>query len=209
MTNATSIIGFDTDQTVRLTGLNSGKLRYWATTGFFQPSIGHGRPGYAPIYSFKDVVALRTIARLREQAPLQELRRVGDWLAGRDDSWSSLRFWVVNKKVVFADPHTGEPVEAISGQEIIEIELAPIIDEVEEAIRKLSDRSDKVGKVSKRRRVSSNAARIAGTRVRTSAIWSFHQGGLSIEAILKEYPGLEARDVKAAIAYEQNEASTA
>jgi uncharacterized protein (DUF433 family) len=44
---------------------------------------------------------------------------------------------------------------------------------------------------------------IKGTRVPTSAIWSFHVAGYDTEAIIAEYPTLEPADVEAAVAHEQ------
>jgi DNA-binding transcriptional MerR regulator len=80
-----------------LTGLSARQLRYWDETEFFSPALldEYKRRAFGRIYSFRDVVGLRTIAILRNlhRIPLQELRRVGAWLKdNHDEPWSRLRF---------------------------------------------------------------------------------------------------------------------
>ena len=86
---------------------------------------GFRRRAFGRIYSFRDVVGLRTIAVLRNvhRVPLQELRRVGKWLQERHDApWSSLRFALQGRKVLFIDPDAGVPVEPRgAGQEVLAI----------------------------------------------------------------------------------------
>lgn len=204
------LLGFDADQVSRLTSLSSAQLSYWNKTNFYSPTLGYSRPGYGSIYSFRDVVALKTIAGLREQVPLQELRRVGNWLRERHEApWTTLIFWVINRKVVFADPGTGIPREAISGQDVMEVSLEPIAHELEAEIHMLSDRGGKIGKIEKRQRYISNAARVAGTRIRTASIWEYHKAGYSTDKIVHELPGLTPEDVRAAIEYEETEDAVA
>ena len=63
------------------------KLVYWDRTGFLSPSValarGAGR-GRGRIYSFRDVVALKTAQALREQGiSLNQIRSVVAFLQGR------------------------------------------------------------------------------------------------------------------------------
>lgn len=46
-------------------------------------------------------------------------------------------------------------------------------------------------------------ALIAGTRVPTSAIWSFAEIGCSVDEIHREYPDLERADIEAALDHER------
>jgi uncharacterized protein (DUF433 family) len=71
------------------------------------------------------------------------------------------------------------------------------------AAERLRDRSDKVGRIEKRRQVVRSAWVIAGTRIHTEAIWNFHAAGYDEQAILKEYPHLRPEDVSAAIEHER------
>ena len=69
----------------KLTGLTKRQLRYWDETGFFKPSFVEENPRlpFSRFYSFKDVVALRTLQLLRVQnnVPLQHLRKVAEKLS--------------------------------------------------------------------------------------------------------------------------------
>lgn len=64
---------FPTDLTSALTGASVWQLRRWNSTGLLVPE-GQTKPRL--LYSFRDVVALRTVVRLRsEAASLQKVRR--------------------------------------------------------------------------------------------------------------------------------------
>jgi len=74
--------GFSVSQVERLTGVNRKTLHFWDHSGFLSPSTvqAHGT-GSRRIYSFRDVVALRVTAQLRETGiSLQSLRMVVDRL---------------------------------------------------------------------------------------------------------------------------------
>src|SRR5947209_8547317 len=90
------LLAFTTEHVCRLTGLSVGQVRYWDKTEFFSPTLVDGvRRAFSRIYSFRDVVGLRTIAMLRNKhhVPLQQLRRIGEWLHRHHETpWSSLRF---------------------------------------------------------------------------------------------------------------------
>lgn len=204
------IVAFAADHVRRLTGLSLRQIRYWDDTGFFSPTLvdGHRKRAFGRIYSFRDLVGLRTIAILRKQhkVPLQELRRVGEWLRAHHDApWSGLRFAIAGRKVVFFDPATGIATEPRGeGQKVLDIALEPIAHEMREAAEKLRERqSDQIGQIVRNRYVVHNAWTLAGTRIPTQAIWNFHEAGYSTAAILAEYPRLTARDVVSAIEFEQ------
>jgi uncharacterized protein (DUF433 family) len=204
------LAAFTADHVCRLTGLSARQLRYWDATQFFSPALldEHRRRAFGRIYSFRDVVGLRTIAILRNthRVPLQELRRVGEWLHQRHDTpWSSLRFALSGRRVVFYDPGSEIPVEPRgAGQKVLPIALEPIANEMRTAAESLRERrSDQIGKLSRNRYVVHNAWVVSGTRVPTSAIWNWHAAGHSVDAIIAEYPRLTPEDVEAAIAFER------
>jgi uncharacterized protein (DUF433 family) len=193
-----------------LTGLSARQVRYWDETGFFSPTLldEFKRRAFGRIYSFRDVVGLRAIAILRNQhhVPLQELRRVGAWLHERHDQpWSSLRFALQGRRVVFFDPDRNVPVEPRgAGQEVLSILLEPIANAMETAAAQLRERSrGQIGKLARNRYVVHNAWVIAGTRIPTTAIWNYHEAGYSPKEIIGEYPRLTEADVRAAIRFEK------
>jgi uncharacterized protein (DUF433 family) len=203
------MLGFTAEHVVRLTGLSKRQLSYWDRTKFFSPGYSMPGPWYGRVYTFRDLVGLRVISVLRHRLPLQELRRVGKWLGARFDSpWSTLRFGIAGTKVVFFDPISGSATETFGhGQTVFDVE--EVASEMNAAAQSLRDRSDKVGRIEKRRLVASSAWVVAGTRVHTEAIWNFHEAGYAKDAILKEYPHLRPEDVDAAIKHERKQRKTA
>jgi len=203
------LMAFTADNVCRLTGLSARQLGYWDKTGFFSPELldDYKRRAFGRIYSFRDVVGLRTIAQLRNEhrIPLQELRRVGEWLlAHHETPWSSLRFALSGCRVVFADPVSGQYIEPRgAGQVVIEINLEPIATDMQRAAAGLRERTqEQIGKVTRNRYVVHNAWVVAGTRIPTAAIWSFHHAGRTVDQIIHEYPKLTTADVEAAIKHE-------
>lgn len=210
------LAAFTADHVCRLTGLSARQLRYWDRTGFFSPALldGFRRRAFGRIYSFRDVVGLRTIAILRNEhrVPLQELRRVGSWLQERHETpWSSLEFALAGRKVVFFDPEVGTAVEPRgAGQEVLPISLQPIAEEMSRAADKLRERGrDQIGQIVRNRYVVHNAPVIDGTRIPASAIWNLHEAGYTAERIISEYPRLTRADVKAAIDFEKRRRAAA
>ena len=62
------IAALTADHVERLTGLSAGQLREWDKTGFFPPAYAFENrlSPYSRVYSFKDVVGLRTLSILRK-----------------------------------------------------------------------------------------------------------------------------------------------
>ncbi len=204
------MLAFSLDHVRRLTGLSLRQLRYWDDTGFFTPQFGDQkrRRPYGRVYSFRDVVGLRTIAELRERVTLQELRKIGAWLHEHYETpWASLRFYILGNKVFFDDPRTGvRTATDPAGQAALSVdvfEMEPVATNMREAAKRLRKRGpDEVGKITRNRYVMSNAPVLAGTRIPTSAIWHFHEAGYEPEAITRAYPQLSLDDIRAALAHE-------
>lgn len=203
------LAAFTADNVCRLTGLSARQVGYWAKTEFFAPTLldDYKRRAFGRIYSFRDVVGLRTIAILRNEhgVPLQELRRVGAWLKSNYDTpWSTLKFALRGRKVVFFEPVSGIAVEPRgAGQEVMSIALEPIAAEMRNAAARLRERRDEqIGQLQRNRYVVHNAWVVAGTRIPTTAIWNYHEAGYSTEDIIKEYPRLTPQDITAAIDFE-------
>lgn len=206
--NPMVIHAFTAEQTSKLTGLSTQQLRYWAETDFFQLSYLNlpGKP-YGRIYSFRDVVGLRTLALLRNihHVPLQELRKVGRWLEENYEApWSELRFYVSGRNVYFRDPERVIRQGANPQQAVMPIEIKDVAAVAEKEARQLTRRTrSEIGKVVQHRYTAHNAPVIAGTRIRTETIWQFHNAGYRDDQILREYPRLTPDDICAAIEYEE------
>ena len=210
------LLAFTAEHVCRLTGLSARQLRYWDKTAFFSPTLldQHRAWAFGRIYAFRDVVGLRTIAILRNkhEVPLQELRKVGEWLHRHYETpWASLAFALKGSTVVFFEPKSGIAMEPRGqGQTVLPIALEPIANEMREAAAKLRDRSkEQMGQIVRNRFVVHNAWVIAGTRIPTQAIWNFHQAGYDANAIITEYPRLTTKDVHAAIEFEADQRKAA
>lgn len=199
------VAAFSEEQVERITGLTKGRLRYWAKTDFFKPSFveENSRLPYSRFYSFRDIVALRTLEMLRVQnsVPLQHLRRVAEKLNHlKDELWTKTTLFVINRKVAFVNPESGEPEEVISGQYLFGIPLETVIEDTNADIVRLSKRPrNSRGKVSRNRSVIRNAWVIAGTRISVGSVQRLHEDGYSIPEIIEEYPDLSKEDVEAAL----------
>jgi DNA-binding transcriptional MerR regulator len=203
------IAAFSEEQVERLTGLTKTQLRYWDRTGFFAPKFAEEdrRRAYSRLYSFKDVVALRTISVLRNQhdVPLQHLRKVAEKLSHlKDDLWIKTKLYVLNRKVIFHEPGTNLPREIVSGQYVIGVLLKTIVSDTQKKVEKMHRRDpSKVGRVERSRFVNHNSWVVGGTRIPTAAIRRFKEAGYSNAQILKEYPDLKPRDIAAALLHEE------
>jgi len=198
----TVLLAFSVDHAARVTGLSKSRLTRWDKLGFFSPEHldeeDRGNP-YGRVYSFRDLVGLRTLAILTEtySVPLKELRKAATELAKRADrSWSEIPLAVVKRKVVF-DLDTA-PRDA-DGQLIGKhIPLPTIAEEVARRADELRNRDQsKIGLIERRRFVAHNAPVVAGTRIPARAIESFIEEGYSDKAIIAEYPSITRLDIAA------------
>lgn len=208
MSTGSVVRAFTADHVVRLTGLSSAQLRTWDRDGFFRPDYAHEnrRSPYSRIYSFRDVVGLRTIAKLRSEHRIshQELKKVAKELERRGyDHWADTKLYVVNKQVHFQRPESTS-VEGIWDGQLAMLPIIDVIQDVKERVAILQRRStDQHGKVEKHRHVVRNSPVIAGTRIPVAAIKRYRDAGYSIQHILREYPTLTEADVKAALSYQE------
>lgn len=207
------IAAFSAEQVERLTGLSKSRLLSWDRTAFFAPSYAdeNRRSPYSRIYSFRDVVGLRTLYRLTEDfgVSLQHLRKVAEKLSHlSNDLWSSQVLYVLEKKVVFHESGTGRLREVLSDQYVNGLGLGEVISEMREAVDQLRKRrGDQIGQITRTRFVNHNAAVIAGTRIPVSAIRDFAEAGYTAQKIIDEYPDLTERDIEAALQHRESAAA--
>jgi uncharacterized protein (DUF433 family) len=203
-------LAFTGRQVEQLTGLSERVLRYWEQTGVFRATYVDDRPRrpYRRIFSFRDVVSLRTLAMLRREyrVELDELRRVGQYLSRFHEApWAELRFRVAGRHVAFRDPETGEWVSGKPlGQRFVAFDLEEVRRTAEADAGELGRRRpEEIGQIVRHRHVVQNSWVVAGTRVPTSAIWNFHEAGFGLDRILQAYPRLTEEDVCRALDHER------
>lgn len=204
VSNIDSVIAaFTEHQVERLSGVTRRQLRYWDRTGFFSPE--HGNPdrrmAFARVYSFRDLVALRTLNVLRNQfvVPLQHLRKVADQLKelpGR--VWNDTTLYVQNGRVVLHVPGSEQPREVVSGQYVFPMELRKVVRATDEDTRELRKRDPAtIGQIARSRSVAHNADVLAGTRIPVASVRRFLEDGYAVSEIIREYPSLTEVDVEA------------
>ena len=210
----TVVLAFGEEHVERLTKLTRNQLRYWDRTGFFSPAYaeeGEQHTPYSRVYSFRDVVGLRTLGILRKHhnVSLQHLRQVADLLSHlKDELWTSTTLYALNKKVVFHEEGSGLLREVVSDQYVVGIPLHKVMSDVTAEAENLRQRApDRVGKIERHRFVARNAPVVAGTRIKTAAIKRFRDAGYSNAEIIKEYPDLTEQDIRAALVHEDSAAA--
>lgn len=202
------VAAFSEEQVEGITGLSKGRLRYWSKTDFFKPSYVEDNPrlAYSRFYSFKDIVALRTLEMLRVQnnVPLQHLRKVAEKLSHLEDAlWTETTLFVINRKVAFVDPRTGMPEEVVSGQYLLGIPLKKVIEDTRGDVIEMRQRpKESIGQIRQSRAIARNAWAVAGTRIPVGSIKRLHEDGYSVDQIIGEYPDLAPEDVEAALRHD-------
>ena len=196
------ISAFNLKQAAGLSGLSENQLVSWDQDNFITPSMAadNRRSPYSRIYSFDDIVSLRTLQKLRSLVSLQHLKRAAQKLqmhSGRP--WSELTLYVLNKEVYFKNPTDGKIEGAVTGQLGATIPLQSVVEEVESRIVEMRARPrDTIGHVITRRHVMGGEPIFAGTRILVESVISLIRSGYSDEEILRQYPDLEHGDVMAA-----------
>ena len=200
------IAAFTREQASRLTGVSQRQLRLWDARGFFAPSLKLEGGGLASLYSFRDLLCLKVIHAIRNEAkiPFAELLKTKQRLAHLgDDLWARTTLYILGKRVVFEDPETGDRQEASSGQGVLQIPLRVVTGTMEDAVRAMRERkSDLIGTIDRKRSVAQNQPVIAGTRIPVRSLQAFAKAGYSVAQINAQYPGITERDIEAALKYE-------
>ena len=199
------IAAFTQEQASRLTGVSQRQLKLWDANGFFAPSLKLDETGLASLYSFRDLLCLKVINAIRNDAkiPFSELRNTKQRLAHLgDDLWARTTLYILGKRVVFEDPATGDRQEASSGQCVLQIPLRVVTGTMEDAVRAMRQRrSGVIGTIDRKRNVAQNQPVIAGTRIPVRSIQAFARAGYSVPEINQQYPGITERDIEAALNY--------
>lgn len=204
------VFGFSADNVIRLTGLTKGQLAYWDKMGFFPPQYAsdNRKSPYSRIYSFRDVVGLRTLSLLRNKydVSFQRLRKFAERLAEYEPAlWAESQVYMFGREFYVGRPES-EIAENSEGQLAPVIFLKNVIGEVERGMNELKQRKpQQIGKISRNRFVARNAATIDGTRIPVATIKRYHEAGFSNAEILREYPSLTEDDITAALTYEEGE----
>lgn len=95
-------MAFPADLTATLSGTSMHQLYLWRKSGLLVPEVSSGRP---PLYSFRDVTALRAMAYLRARTSLQSIRTAFGTLRALnfEDHPSAYRFETDGRTIALTD----------------------------------------------------------------------------------------------------------
>ena len=199
---------FSAEHVETLTGLTASQLRYWDNTDFFRPEYAfeNRRSPYSRVYSFRDVVGLRTLSVLRSRyhVSVQHLREVAATLSSDSPAvWSEIKLYVLKRRVYFREPETGQPRD-VPGTQYAIAAIVEVIEEMRDEAAKLKLRQpEQMGHVERHRYVAHNSWVVAGTRIPVRVIREFAKAGYDAAAIVREYPVLTEADVEAALSHRE------
>ncbi len=166
---------------------------------------------YSRVYSFRDIVSLRVLGRLRNvhKVSMQHLQSVSRELAAfGDKKWTATTLYVLGKRVVFTDPRTNLRTEVVGGQRVLDIPLRVVIEDTRRAIDSLNHRNNlETGRIVHGKFTLQNEPVFEGTRIPVAAVKRYLDAGYSSETILSEYPGLTLADIEAARSFTEGKSA--
>ncbi len=134
------MLGFSTGQVATLTGLSTRQLGYMDMAGVLGPEVrGAGGKGSRRLYSFRDVVALRSIAKLREGGvSLQAVRRAVKYIRELDQIHPSAVVLAVqgDDVTLVGKNQTVTSLIKQPGQLMFVLDISAVVKEVEAALRR-------------------------------------------------------------------------
>lgn len=134
----------------RIFGLKESRLRYWAQTGFINPSAQHrGRR----LYAFSDLIEIKAAKELLDQGiPLQRVRRnlkaLRGALPGEMSLLARLRVRSDGESLVVVDGAT--EVDPVSGQAFLDFDIGVLGDEIAEVLNLGVPRADQIAPAASR-----------------------------------------------------------
>ncbi len=216
------IEAFTQDLVARITGLSRRQLEYWDQLGVVHPSIATHEWRMPRLYSFRDLMKLKvaTEMRKRKMLPSQIKHMMGELEGlGFDDPLLTVRFvgdpeekvarlvgddeaQALGNRVYYIDPRTGPMSARQVGQkaQVFDLTVRDLRSGLEATIDQLTRRP--TGQITKVRQVQGSAPVVAGTRVPTSTIAQMRDEGWGVHRTIAALPSLTAKDVRAALDYE-------
>ena len=182
------------------------KIHYWLDTDLLGEPIRRGGAGHPTLLTFEQLLRIQTIARLRADVSLQQVRRAIGWILTRlfAESWEGFEFSTAGSDIILSA--RGQEMRVPGGQLILEASsFAEIVASVREAwnLKKLEVPGYPL--LVSNARILGGSPTIAGTRIETSFIAVLVVKGISGEkvwTITQTYPWLYPDQVEQAISFE-------
>jgi uncharacterized protein (DUF433 family) len=196
------VTAFPVDMTSVLTGATIRQLQYWRGTGLLEPEYQR-RP--RSLYSFRDLLALRTVVRLRKESSLQAVRQAfaNMQLLDFTEHPSSYRLVSAGKSIAIVhDDGSGTDLVKKPGQEIL-ANMADIFSSFStDRGRKVVDFRYPRAHLSVRYRRLGGWPTIRDTRVPFDAVVQLvADGTVSFDDVSYYYPAVTSEAVKDAVSF--------
>jgi DNA-binding transcriptional MerR regulator len=132
--------GYRVPDVCKVVGISYRQLDYWARTGLLTPSVKDaGGSGTQRLYSFQDLVLLRTIRNLLDAGvSLQSIRKAIEYLRDQLGTEPSSATLVSDGRRVYAVTSPDEIVDLLSkGQGVFAIALDKVRDDLSGSLAKM------------------------------------------------------------------------
>jgi len=194
-------MGFPIDMTMTLSGASRSQLAHWRRSGLLQPEVNASRPIQ---YSFRDIVALRSVVYLRRQTSLQRVRKAFSTLERMDLTEHQSAYSLVTDGDTIAVMRNDEAVDLVRSPG--QIVLAPLVDIFRAFDNQRGTRVPDL--VNPRPLIQVREARlggwptIAGTRLAYDEVALLvADGSVSYERVSDFYPGVSPEAVRDAVEF--------
>lgn len=186
-----------------LSGATRSQLDYWRREGLLVPEVSATRP---VLYSFRDLIALRSFVFLREKRPLQTIRKALNSLRdiGEIDHLSQYRFIAQGRRGIALVQAGGEgAIELVEepGHQLTVLALGDVLRSFP------LDNIEVPNLAHPRRRISVNPGVrrgypvVTGTRVGFDLVVGLVRDGVPPEEIKDYYPGVTAAAARDAASF--------
>lgn len=204
-------MAFPTKLASKMSGATMHQLAYWRSSKILVPEVESSKSPY--LYSFRDVIALRTFAWLRGDHSLQMIRRAFDTMGELDmiEHPASYKLVKLGKSIgVVRDDGTIIDIAKEPGQEVLGT-LQDVFQEFEDHKGRHVDNL-----IHPRAGVEVNPDRlggwptITGTRIPFDTIADLiADGSVTPEKVAAYYPGVSAEAARDALSYQLDVAASA
>lgn len=182
-----------------LSGVTTRRLTYWRTTRVLVPEVAADRP---VLYSFRDLVALRTFAYLRGDRSLQAIRRALRTLVdlGETEHLSAYRLESQGKRsIALVKDETAVDLVERPGQALTVVKLGDVLRAFPLGDLEVPNLSHPRQNISVDPSVRGGRPVVAGTRVPFELVAELVRDGVSPEDIAEFYPSVDAAAARDAL----------
>lgn len=193
---------FPTVETAALSGATVGQLKYWRARRGDHGAllVPEYRDGRTHLYSFRDLIALRTFVYLRGETSLQKIRRAAQSLEnlGDQEHLSGYELHVFGDTIVWVDPHGGELgrryVDLVKrpGQEHLSVIMEQILEPFRTETGKVLALQRPFPRISVDPGVLGGFPVVAGTRVPYDLVAGLIRDGVPPQEVRAFYPSVDA-----------------